>query len=1755
MNSKQTQELTSVKLTCPQKPYKGQEQAQNRRVLRDHLFSGRLYTLANIYAQNERPLPLFEKPKRLLKLEVDYFGKPLQLILSGDDSWTETWIYKLRKLSRAMDYQFSIVGAASGAIFGAFGMSEFMSSVFKTFVKTMAATSISIMLGIGILLKSTCPFVNCQAMTLIITNLGLSVSSLASLAWPLIPARMVFQADNDRPFTWVPTAIALLLVVLMGGTSMAQSIGIFTKTASLGYTMSTILGLHRIMTESIKELVPFIYRTITGKDWHVEALASNLTLFTDFVTAVEEFERDKLQDLDSDWTFQQEVFELQNKYKALQLEASRLGMAKTLTPIITTYYQKVTSWLKRVTASGILLAGHRQEPVSLLISGKPGGGKSYMVNNLVRDVGVGYIKWGDIPNEGIANHIYARNPQESFWSAYRGQFCTLYDDFGQISDTEGNPDPEFLELIQAVGDNPFKIPMADLEDKQRGYFRSKLIVATTNLCQLGTTNVKSIRSPSALARRFDVHVKVERVNGSPKITLMLENTECGPTTYDELINILRAKFRAKVQKFEERAQQGQVRDSPVAPVCVASRIAYISAPSSISNTELTRLKHHPEQPNHQYCDPSLPCRQGFQSLWSWITGQQDPLQLVDYSLLRAQLLWDPRCLEFCGHISEEVKLDWFRSLELINDSLEDAGFEPVNFGPMTFPIDRSSEWISRGFRNKPREWRHLLDNHKSLLGETIHFKCSTSQVNILHGLVDSIIEDLAPEGILPAALLINNWAHRIASKVVTQLKRLGGIFVTVVKHIIDFMEHPIGGTTVFNFLFLAACAIPTITLIFMKMVTTTEKVNDYLTGETLQENEEVLAEVALILKEKKATHTLESRDMKGAQKPTKGRTMHMRKEAYSKTDEVTTRYRQARERLERVGIQPVDLLTIQNFQNTFDFVAVRPDIVKRVCVGDGDQEVEDMLLVAAVAFTELQVEAAKRKNWTPLTLYQGMVEQYKLLARQIGADRLMRSMGAESSIVGLAKSDKDLHIFDAWLKQHYERLDLQGSADQNADGVAKVALGNMWDIKAEGALGRASQIFFYTSRTAWCNKHTVERITTDRFTVVKHPKNGDPIEMTFRWTDCTVIKHPDLDLVIIRFPKTMTPHTCMKKHIMLDTDVNFKVLPAGRIVTRHEGEAIHMQAPSPFLIDRASEEAGIIVPARTAIGYSGMNTVVGDCGAPFMAIDPTRQRKICGMHFLGNSFGAGQAVLITVDLLESMEVFANLDKELEYEVQFAPCGVVTSVKDPLGMVPTPFEPTKTKVRRSIIHGAVSAPITAPSILRPTPDLDPMDRGINELQHPTFIVPQDFVTEVQEVLTRYSSGPVLHAETLSLEQALSAEGIPGMEPIELSTSAGLPLCLESGAQGKRKWINDDRTPKPEFREMMETFINQLKDGVLEDPPIFKETLKDERVKLAKCDPKNPQKIKTRLFSATPLKLLVAARMYYGSFMAHAVRNEIRNTCTSGANCSGPDWQMIADWLHEVSTQVDDGDYSCFDTSQPSGFLQAVYDAIRAWYNRNGGTQEDDLIRQRLAELCYHPFRSARGVVYRTNGSLPSGMFGTTQINSGSNLVAFYYAFKVLYPNAGPNEFLEHVRSVSHGDDVLFSVSKNYEGFTSENIGIALKQVGMVFTPADKGGEASKARPITECTFLKRKFTPMCGIYRAPLDVNSSLEMCNWITKCPDPIQATIDNCKAAFRELAISEPDQDLQTKIRDALYKATDGRVTLSLVSRAEMINDFSKHF
>lgn len=1729
--------------TCPQKSYKGQEEAHKRRILRDHLFSGRLATLAKLYTG--KALPVFESSHRLIRVTFDFFGKDVTLLMSAADPWTNTWLDRLKRLTKGMDYQFNIAGTVLSSIFSGLGLGAYLQQCFTNFVKSLSAATISIFLAAGILLKANDYFIQCQAMSLIVTNLGLSAHLIASLNWPFSLGRFFLQANTSEPFTWVPTGIAVLLCLVLGGTNAVQSLGIFQRSTNLGYTMATVVGLHRIMQESLKDLIPYVYKTITGRDWQVESLASNLSSFTEFVSAVEDFERNRLCDLELKWEAQLEVFELQTKYKDLLLEANRLGLGRSLTPIVANYWTKVSSWVKRVSSSGILLAGHRGEPISILISGKPGMGKSYMVNNLVRDIGAEHIPWGNIPNETIANHIYVRNPQENYWSGYRGQFCTLYDDFGQVADTESVPDPEYLEVIQAVGDNPYKIPMADIEEKNRGYFRSTMVVATTNLNRFAPTTVKSIRSPEALARRFDLHIEIVKHNNERAYQIKLDNDPKAIVSYEEIVNIMRGKLAEKLRKWQERSAEGQLRESPVEHKCIAHRLLFLSGPSSIEGTLLKRRAHNPENPDHRYCHPSLPCRMRAQSIWSWITGSNN-----------SPIVWTQRSITLCDLLNDQSLYRFIQSDPQALSDLRDASEQLIH---RCEQLDIEIETINLHGTILPTRntiLPHiLLPEFRDIRNRT--FTIRTSHVNA-QALDDALLDNAAdiPEN-LPVTLLIQRWATVILTKIRDVFSYGGGLLSHLASAISNLLfEHP---SAYVGFILVSGI------LMRHAMDTITSMVIDGDVASCREDDKDpVRARIAKAYREKKTESDMkrESRDAVGGQRATKGRSLHMAPESRdTQGGQKSHKSRSMKLEMLHEYLGSVELLETSKYGLGSDdeYVHIRHDLMQAALdLGRLNVELHELLQAAFDQYADLFLFASQDGGLDLITLQPKLLETYRSAALRYGPEAVMNALDADERVKKMYARSQDINVFEAWVDTLPPTYKFQGSADQNADGIATAISTNLFDIRAAGAATYASHIFFYSARSAWCNKHTYELLKHSDFTITRYKKDGSPDSLTFKWSDIKLVAHPELDLVLLRFPITLSPLPNVEKHLFTDADLNFSILPACRLVTRRNGQILWLQSPAPFIIEKALEHDGIIVPASTAIGYTDMHTISGDCGAPLLAMDPTRQRKICGLHFLGNGFGSGQSVIITLDLIKSMEVAGGFEPELTPTYKLEACTVDTPINFPSGVVPTPFEPTKTKVRQSIIHGQVSEPTTAPAILRPIPGADPIMRAALQADRQRYIIPKTFIDELQTVLTRYTSGQTTLSRTLTLEEAI--QGIGHLPPLDLSTSAGLPLCLETNG-GKGKWITPDRQPTPEFRKMVEDFITGLENDKLVEPVLFKDTLKDERVKKHKADRTNPEKVKTRVFSAAPLVHTVVSRMYFGAFVSHAVKNSIRNTCTSGVNPHGPDWQMIVDYLQEVNNLTDDGDYETFDLTTPSGFMFATFLAIIKWYNINHRDpdspqhQKDTKVRGHLADIACHPMHVVNGIVYITNGVLPSGLFGTTIINCGDNLCCFYYAWKKIYPMETAQSFLKNVRTVTHGDDVLFSVSPDFPDFTTANIGQALRTIGMNFTAADKSEFGSVARPIEGCQFLKRGFKKIAGIYRAPLERNSSLEMCNWVTKCPDLEQATVDNIETAMRELAISEDDTVWQEKLQKAIYQHTNGRRYLPIPTQADAIRDLFKHF
>jgi len=151
--------------------------------------------------------------------------------------------------------------------------------------------------------------------------------------------------------------------------------------------------------------------------------------------------------------------------------------------------------------------GARMEPIVVLLSGKPGTGKTWSLLPLIMEVLRRVLPADRLLalKDDFNNEIFSRFPETKYWEGYRGQMACIFDDFGQARDVAGQPDNEFLELIRSANIFPYLLHMAGIEAKGCTNFNSRLIFCTTNLTSF---TPQSISEPAAVMRRFDIILSV-----------------------------------------------------------------------------------------------------------------------------------------------------------------------------------------------------------------------------------------------------------------------------------------------------------------------------------------------------------------------------------------------------------------------------------------------------------------------------------------------------------------------------------------------------------------------------------------------------------------------------------------------------------------------------------------------------------------------------------------------------------------------------------------------------------------------------------------------------------------------------------------------------------------------------------------------------------------------------------------------------------------------------------------------------------------------------------------------------------------------------------------------------------------------------------------------------------------------------------------------------------------------------------------------
>jgi len=540
----------------------------------------------------------------------------------------------------------------------------------------------------------------------------------------------------------------------------------------------------------------------------------------------------------------------------------------------------------------------------------------------------------------------------------------------------------------------------------------------------------------------------------------------------------------------------------------------------------------------------------------------------------------------------------------------------------------------------------------------------------------------------------------------------------------------------------------------------------------------------------------------------------------------------------------------------------------------------------------------------------------------------------------------------------------------------------------------------------------------------------------------------------------------------------------------------------------------------------------GDCGALQFSIDPSNGSPLVGIHVAGSSTTSyGIASKITKEFIDKYLILAASSNPpsvvfdpLGGSVPLGPTEEVMPNMIPRGYIlsKTPHQPTSSKLRRSSIYGLVDEVKRAPSRLSDfVVDghvLRPMEIAIKRYCKPDEFIPLEELECAANSLLDFlenKSKVNVPREVFSFDVAVLGDDSGHFTSLSRSKSAGYPYNVMRGDTSKSRFFGngpvfDMRNPECcELRVLVQSIIDKARVGVRTNH-YYTDHLKDERRSLAKVSAGE-----TRLISAGPTPLLICFRMYFGAFTKWLIANRVVNGMAIGINEYSSEWDLAAHMLLQFgkgNSNIGAGDYKGFDMAHKNSVAWTILQLINDWYS-----DENGLIREVFWMEIVNSYHINGGSLYEWTTPLPSGAPPTSTFNCLANHLYFRLCFHRLVPE-GHFDFNEDVYLLVLGDDNVFSVNPEIKHFFNE---VAMQPVmlslGQVYTPEDKSSSFSASmRDIQSVTFLKRSFRihESTGTYMAPLELDSIIDMMNWVKKGSNSIGDCESNINTALEELTL-----------------------------------------
>jgi hypothetical protein len=714
-------------------------------------------------------------------------------------------------------------------------------------------------------------------------------------------------------------------------------------------------------------------------------------------------------------------------------------------------------------------------------------------------------------------------------------------------------------------------------------------------------------------------------------------------------------------------------------------------------------------------------------------------------------------------------------------------------------------------------------------------------------------------------------------------------------------------------------------------------------------------------------------------------------------------------------------------------------------------------------------------------------------------------------------------------KQKKVTVESQFRSDRAAHEVSEKILSNIYTIAVGDGVKfpHALKIVMIRGRVGLTVAHLLPYLEQNTHVELSSPTMSEGMIFPVSELHCYQVYGQDKaakDQMLIEFPRRFPMQLDIVKHMATSHDMSMRKVPIVLVNPSHKsfvflkyGEACALDKPLEYL-----DENDKTLSIRSYYKYA-LETAPGDCGSIMVGIGKSIQHKIMGVHIAGGT-GTGYASPINAkDILATLEqipirsqIQLDMDPLLNYSTTevLLPEGNFIPIGEPLYPIP---RPVKTKLKESAVFELVTEATTAPSILRKVKlhgkVVDPLMKGLKK----AGCLPPPLNNQLLEVcandVARILTDNILpdHRRVLTNMEAVAGIEMDEYAPgITRTTSPGYPLVRFSKGKGKQQWLGSDEYLLPkEVEDEMIRIENNAKQGI-RTPTVWTDTLKDERRPLEKIS-----EAKTRVFSAGPMCYTLVFRKYFLGFAAHCARNRIDNEIAVGTNVYSMDWHHIAERMQSKGKKVIAGDFTNFDGTLVIEFLWAILDIINLFYNDG---EENMLVREVLWVEIVNSIHVFENSVYMWTHSQPSGCPLTAIINSIYNSLSMRYVWLLKMPVEMRNmqAFGEHVAMISYGDDNIVNISDAIiDQFNQVIIAEGYAIFGMTYTDESKSGELVPFRTIGDISFLKRGFLrDRSGLYRAPLGLDTTLEMINWVRGDLDIEDKTCENMQTAAFELSL-----------------------------------------